>query len=451
MIKIIRLINKKLLCLNLFDTLPINLNFIKMFKYSFTIFFLLIAVKFNFAQSKKIDSLFNFYLNKSFDVTQYNPQKGLEIALKTAELAEKLNNNQKKLSAFSNISYIYQTLSAYKEALNYSMKHYEIAVQLNDSFNIADAYNNISSIYFNLNEFDNAYYYSEKSTRIFENLKNYNALGNTYNNMAIQAEYLEKFDLADSLYKKSLFNFLKDGDTNDIALSYMNYADFIVKSNRFDEALAYQKKALDYFNKANNQVYICYTYMGVANNFLQQNKFQEALLNIQKSIEIAKKLNILKELATGYSLSSKIYKGLNNFILAYEYLDKSNTLKDSILSSEEKNLISQLQIAHETKTKENKIELLNKEKEFQNSIISKNKIIITVMTFSLIILAVLVFLILNQLKTIKKSKKIIEHQNIILEEKQKEILDSFHYAKRIQQSLLTSEYYIQKNLTRLRK
>ena len=72
----------------MFDTLPINMNANKMIKYCFTIFLLLSGIKFNFAQSEKIDSLFNFYLNKSLDVTQYNPQKGLKIALKTAELAE---------------------------------------------------------------------------------------------------------------------------------------------------------------------------------------------------------------------------------------------------------------------------------------------------------------------------------------------------------------------------
>ena len=39
----------------------------------------------------------------------------------------------------------------------------------------------------------------------------------------------------------------------------------------------------------------------------------------------------------------------------------------------------------------------------------------------------------------------------LIREKQKEILDSFHYAKRIQQSLLPSDKYIEKTLKRLMK
>ena len=46
-------------------------------------------------------------------------------------------------------------------------------------------------------------------------------------------------------------------------------------------------------------------------------------------------------------------------------------------------------------------------------------------------------------------KNEIENKNVLLEEKQKEILDSIHYAKRIQTALIPSDKYISKNLTRL--
>ena len=56
----------------------------------------------------------------------------------------------------------------------------------------------------------------------------------------------------------------------------------------------------------------------------------------------------------------------------------------------------------------------------------------------------------RQKKLIEEQKKVVEGQKHVVEEKQKEILDSIHYAKRIQSSLLTSEVYIKKNLDRLR-
>jgi hypothetical protein len=39
---------------------------------------------------------------------------------------------------------------------------------------------------------------------------------------------------------------------------------------------------------------------------------------------------------------------------------------------------------------------------------------------------------------------------MVIEEKNKDILASIHYAKRIQSSLITSQKYIEKNLERLK-
>jgi hypothetical protein len=48
-------------------------------------------------------------------------------------------------------------------------------------------------------------------------------------------------------------------------------------------------------------------------------------------------------------------------------------------------------------------------------------------------------------------KETIEDQKKLIEEKQREIIDSITYAKRIQRALITSETYIDKNLKRLEK
>ena len=45
----------------------------------------------------------------------------------------------------------------------------------------------------------------------------------------------------------------------------------------------------------------------------------------------------------------------------------------------------------------------------------------------------------------------IEMEKLLVEEKNKEILDSIHYSKRIQNALLPSEKYIERNLNRLKK
>jgi hypothetical protein len=66
-----------------------------------------------------------------------------------------------------------------------------------------------------------------------------------------------------------------------------------------------------------------------------------------------------------------------------------------------------------------------------------------------------IFLIITLIKEFVKARKKAEGQlserKKIIEEKQKEIMDSFRYARRIQRSLLPNEKYISKNLEKLKK
>ena len=54
-------------------------------------------------------------------------------------------------------------------------------------------------------------------------------------------------------------------------------------------------------------------------------------------------------------------------------------------------------------------------------------------------------------KALAEKNAEINLQKEIIEEKQKEVMDSIRYAKRIQQSLLPTEKYIARNLTDLNK
>jgi len=50
----------------------------------------------------------------------------------------------------------------------------------------------------------------------------------------------------------------------------------------------------------------------------------------------------------------------------------------------------------------------------------------------------------------KKANSIISEQKKLVDDKQKEIIDSINYAGRIQKALLASEKYIDKNINKLK-
>jgi hypothetical protein len=54
-------------------------------------------------------------------------------------------------------------------------------------------------------------------------------------------------------------------------------------------------------------------------------------------------------------------------------------------------------------------------------------------------------------RAVVEKNKEIEYQKQLIEHKQKEIIDSINYARRIQMTLITSEKYIQEKLQQLKK
>lgn len=128
--------------------------------------------------------------------------------------------------------------------------------------------------------------------------------------------------------------------------------------------------------------------------------------------------------------------------------------RDSLVNEKSAEKIAQLQTEFENEKitqikalEEEKREAARKEKEY------KQKLVLYSISAGLLIMFIFSVLILRSYRAKQKVNKellvkneIIAEQKHVVEEKQKEILDSIRYAKRIQMSLLASEKYIQKSI-----
>lgn len=108
----------------------------------------------------------------------------------------------------------------------------------------------------------------------------------------------------------------------------------------------------------------------------------------------------------------------------------------------------------------NLIKQIQKQKELNEKIVEVNqeqtqkKYLFVIIAFVelIMIISIIAFFRQKKLKElVNLRKEEIEKQKHLIEEKQKEILDSIRYAKRIQTALLTSEKYIDRSLNKLSK
>ena len=153
-----------------------------------------------------------------------------------------------------------------------------------------------------------------------------------------------------------------------------------------------------------------------------------------------------------------IYSTLTNFQADVRYMEMNalSELFNKANSNNKDNVAAQLAelaVKYETTKKEKEISVLQKEKELndvkmeaKDVEISSRERTITYFVFALVAFVVLmIFVIRSNLirKQINKElvlqKKEVEQQKHIVEEKQKEILDSINYAERIQRSFLATK------------
>lgn len=145
-----------------------------------------------------------------------------------------------------------------------------------------------------------------------------------------------------------------------------------------------------------------------------------------------------------------VYQKLNQPQKAYDFADMAFKIKEELSSEENKRIISEMDAKYETEKKEQQIEIqeirLEREKTLRYSMV--------VVIFLFIAFAIFLYMAYrNKKKTsllLAQQKAMIEEQKMIVEEKQKALLDSIHYAKRIQQAMLTPESIIEKSFERLK-
>lgn len=107
--------------------------------------------------------------------------------------------------------------------------------------------------------------------------------------------------------------------------------------------------------------------------------------------------------------------------------------------------------------KEKEIELLNIDKKLQQLELKNKRNQQYGLYGGLILVIAFAGFMYNRFKITQKQKAVIEQQkeivekaHLLLEEKNNEVIASIRYAKRIQDALLTSQKYIERNINRLK-
>jgi len=147
-----------------------------------------------------------------------------------------------------------------------------------------------------------------------------------------------------------------------------------------------------------------------------------------------------------YKYLAECNNAKGNYSEAYNLHKLYSIYKDSVLNENTDMQIETIKTEFETEKKEKENQLLQTQNQLSTETIKQQRITTYFIISGLLLALLLAFFIFRGLKQQRNANRIISEQKHLVEEKQKEILDSIHYAKRIQQSLLPTEKYIKRNL-----
>ncbi|HWY10626.1 MAG TPA: tetratricopeptide repeat protein, partial [Bacteroidia bacterium] len=352
------------------------------------------------------------------------------------------------------IANIYKMQGNVTKAISYytnSLKKYEI---LGDKLGQGNCFSGIAALYQLENNLPKALEAAQKSINIFEEMNNKNGLalqesniGSIYFLMQQFTKAEEKFNLGLKLYKELG---RKDGEA--VVLGYLgNLYDHL---KQHQKAFECQQQCYQIYKQIGDAAGMAGSLNNLAYYYLDLNDLNKAIDYAKKALEIGNKNGIAtnqrdaaETLYEAYEKSGKLKEAMSMYKLFI-------SMRDTILNENNKQEILKQELEYNYE----KEKTLN-EKEHEKEIAishekeSKQKVISISIAIGLIFVLLFALFIVNRLRVTNKQKKEIEfqkqlaeYQKEIVDEKQKEIIDSINYAKRIQTALIAGHELLRNNL-----
>jgi len=394
---------------------------------------------------------------------QYNEQmlKISEKIVQSKNVAIRRKGKKGLADAYNNIGFMYNNQGDIPNALDYFGKSLRMQEELGDKEGIAELMSNIGVIYYFQNELPKALDYYLKSLKLREALGDKNAIANSLNNIG-NLFYTQK-NMQRALYysARSLKLQQEIGDKEGMAYSLNNLGGIYFNKGDIDKALDYYLQSKATREEIGDQQGISASMHNIATIYLKrasggdkQKNLALSLAYTDSSLALAKKLGFPANIRNAERLLSKIDSAKGNFASAWEHYKQFIFYKDSINNeaNHQASIKSQLKYVFDKK------EAIIKEQQDKERAVGREKhrvqqIIIWCVAGGLVLVLVFSFFIFRSLvqnrkanKIISSQKKLVEDKNQIIEEKQKEIIDSINYAKRIQYSLLAHEDFLKAHI-----
>jgi serine phosphatase RsbU (regulator of sigma subunit) len=382
-----------------------------------------------------------------------NPDSTIFYYKQAMAIYKKIDDKNGVSAICLNIASAYRATGNFSEALRYLYEGMKISEAAGDKERVADCKSTMGNVYRQKHNYDFALKYLTEALELYAGINDKQGEGIAHNNIGIVYSERKQHELALEHYFKSLGIREELGAKAAIANCYSTIGCEYFDMSELSNALDYHNKALEINREVNNRRGVAIDLTNLAAVNTKQKKNREAIEKLKQAQVIAEETHFRDLMKEIYLTSAENYAALNDHKTAYDFYMKYSNIKDTLINEHENSIVAEMNSKYHSEKKDSEIKLLNKDKEVQNAELKKKSIIIWSAMLGIVFVLILTFYIYRGYRAKQKANEIItrqkhevERQKEIIEDKQKEITDSIHYAKRIQGALLASDIFLEKQL-----
>ena len=388
--------------------------------------------------------------------------QSLETQLRSLRLFEELNDPKSIGSNYTNIGKLYHLQKNYDKALEYFKMGVAAYEKGNNKSFMASALNGMGAVYLTQKDYVKAEEYLLKAIEIKRSINDKKGVSTGLNNLAILNFQTGRKEKTLDYFLQSLAIKEELNDKSAVVVSLMNIGSLYNELKQPAKAVEYYTRGIALAKEIGDKDELLDIYLNLASSYEMMNEhakaletlrlhlaFKDSLFNVQNSKQFA-------EMQTKYDTEKKekeilmltSEKEIQHLLAVKQKAELSNQeskLREQTLLNELKeDELYRQRLTLESNEKE--VELLKKNEQVQNLELRKKQVQVYSISGGLALLFLLSVVVLRGYRQKQKANRLLATQNekiavqkAMIEEKNKDIVDSIQYAKRIQDAILPPE------------
>jgi tetratricopeptide (TPR) repeat protein len=390
--------------------------------------------------------------------------KAMDYFNQSLKVAQEIDDKSDIATCYSSIADIYAVEADFVKALQYYNDAVKMEKELNDDGDLAYSYVGMGGIYMQEKDFANALNSYKAAMYIAEATDDKGLYSGCLNSIGevkrVQGNYTEALNYYNQVVQRAI----KIDDEENLSSAYYNIGRVYSLLQDDKEATEYYQKALDMAknNKANQLVASCL--YGLGEIYVKSGNTQKAKEYAVESLKASQSSNEPEGIQNASKLLAQASEKLGDFKTAFEMHQLFTKMKDSINNTEEIKRFSNVEYKSkedQLKSEQEKTNAVYKAEEEKNQAeLKRQKTIKYALTVGFLLVLVFsgliyrglrqnkkkAFIISRQKEEVERQKVLTDQQKALVDEKNKEIIDSITYAKRLQDAILPPMHLIEEHL-----